>query len=78
MGGRTKKICPPLHCITKMAGKKWREKGGGGRKICLTLHGVIKMTGKKGGEKEGGGGWGERKNMSNLAWCYKPGRRRGD
>ena len=30
MGGRTKKICPPLHCITKMAGKKWREKGGGG------------------------------------------------
>ena len=65
MGGRTKKICPTLHCITKMAGKKWREKGGGGvaEKICLTLHGVTKMTGKKGGEKEAGRGGGEKKHV---------------
>ena len=48
---------------------------GVAEKICLSLHAVTKMTGKKGGQKEGGGG---EKNMSNLAWCYKPGRRRGD
>ena len=39
---------------------------------------IKNTTGKKEGEKEGGGEGGGRNNMSNLAWCYERGRRRGD